>query len=66
MCIYFSVFTACVFNFLFVGFSRLDEQVFINRNHTAPFALKFHPFDPHLAVAEKESVRFVMFLRSTF
>jgi regulator-associated protein of mTOR len=39
------------------GFSRLDDQVFINRNVYVPTALKFHPYEPYLAVSDKEGVR---------
>ena len=39
------------------GFSKLDAIVLIDRNLAAPSVLKFHPYDPHLAVADKESVR---------
>ena len=42
---------------LILGFSKLDALVFIDKNLAAPSVLKFHPYDPHLAVAEKESVR---------
>ncbi|CAG0893874.1 unnamed protein product [Darwinula stevensoni] len=32
---------------------RLDEQTFIVRNPRVPAVVKFHPYDPHLAVADK-------------
>ncbi|KAK2180495.1 hypothetical protein NP493_440g01008 [Ridgeia piscesae] len=38
------------------GFSRLDEQIFINRNESLPGVVRFHPYEPHLAVADKEGV----------
>ena len=30
--------------------------MFINRNNCVPTILKFHPFEPLLAVADKESI----------
>ncbi|CAH1793910.1 unnamed protein product [Owenia fusiformis] len=38
------------------GFSRLDDQVFINRNCAIPTVIKFHPYESHLAVADREGV----------
>ena len=49
-------FVTCHMDFV-SGFSRLDEQIFINRNEGMPGVVRFHPYDPHLAVADKEGVR---------
>ncbi|XP_041364724.1 regulatory-associated protein of mTOR-like isoform X2 [Gigantopelta aegis] len=38
------------------GFSRLDDQIFVNRNLGIPSVIKFHPNESYLAVADKESV----------
>ncbi|XP_064637530.1 regulatory-associated protein of mTOR-like isoform X2 [Lineus longissimus] len=38
------------------GFSRLDDQVFINRNTCVPTAVKFHPYEPYLAVSDREGI----------
>ncbi|XP_071105465.1 regulatory-associated protein of mTOR-like isoform X1 [Haliotis cracherodii] len=37
------------------GFSRLDDQIFVNRNQFPPSVVKFHPYKSHIAVADKES-----------
>ena len=34
--------------------SRFDEQLFCNRNPLVPSVIRFHPYDPWLAVADKE------------
>lgn len=34
--------------------SRIDEQLFCNRNPMVPSVIRFHPYDPWLAVADKE------------
>ena len=39
------------------GVSKLGDQVFIKQNQAAPNVMVFHPFDPHLAVADKENIR---------
>ncbi|XP_022092317.1 regulatory-associated protein of mTOR-like isoform X1 [Acanthaster planci] len=36
--------------------SRLDDQIFINRNQGIPVALRFQHFSPHVIVADKEGV----------
>ena len=36
----------------------MDSLVFIDKNLAAPSVLRFHPYESHLAVAEKESVRY--------
>ena len=51
-----------LFYLFILGFSKLDALVFIDKNLAAPSVLKFHPYDPHLAVAEKESVRYCLVL----
>ncbi|KAL3877256.1 hypothetical protein ACJMK2_034989 [Sinanodonta woodiana] len=40
------------------GFNRLDDQIFVNRNQGIPSVIKFHPYDPHVAVADKDGVSF--------
>ncbi|XP_078609645.1 regulatory-associated protein of mTOR-like isoform X2 [Branchiostoma floridae x Branchiostoma japonicum] len=35
---------------------RLDDQIFINRNKANPTVVKFHPYDPHMAVADKDGI----------
>lgn len=49
-------------NTLFInsGFNRLDNEVFVNRNQGLPSVIKFHPYEPHVAVADKDGVRFVL------
>ena len=42
----------------FLGFNRLDDQVFVNRNQGIPTVIKFHPYQPYIAVADKESIRY--------
>jgi len=34
--------------------SKFDEQLFCNRNPWVPSVIRFHPYDPWLAVADKE------------
>lgn len=41
------------------GVSRLDDQIFINRNPGVPSVVKFHPFNPCIAVADKDSIWWV-------
>uniref|UniRef100_A0A8C4XFX3 Regulatory-associated protein of mTOR n=1 Tax=Erpetoichthys calabaricus TaxID=27687 RepID=A0A8C4XFX3_ERPCA len=40
------------------GVTRLDDQIFINRNPGVPSVVKFHPFSPCIAVADKDSICF--------
>uniref|UniRef100_A0A8C1SRK8 Regulatory associated protein of MTOR, complex 1 n=1 Tax=Cyprinus carpio TaxID=7962 RepID=A0A8C1SRK8_CYPCA len=40
------------------GVTRLDDQIFINRNPGVPSVVKFHPFNPCIAVADKDSICF--------
>ncbi|XP_053150840.1 regulatory-associated protein of mTOR isoform X2 [Hemicordylus capensis] len=40
------------------GISRLDDQIFLNKNPGMPSVVKFHPFTPCIAVADKDSVCF--------
>ncbi|XP_035515429.1 regulatory-associated protein of mTOR [Morone saxatilis] len=40
------------------GVSRLDDQIFINRNPGVPSVVKFHPFNTCIAVADKDSICF--------
>ncbi|CAB3987511.1 regulatory-associated of mTOR-like [Paramuricea clavata] len=37
-------------------FNRLDDQIFINKNPSPPGVLRFNPYEPHLAVADKSGV----------
>ena len=41
---------------LFPGFSRLDDQIFLNRNQNVATVVRFHPYIYHLAVSDKDSV----------
>lgn len=34
---------------------KINEQVFLEKHTSVPCLLKFHPYEPHLIVAEKES-----------
>uniref|UniRef100_A0A6Q2Y7L3 Raptor N-terminal CASPase-like domain-containing protein n=1 Tax=Esox lucius TaxID=8010 RepID=A0A6Q2Y7L3_ESOLU len=43
------------------GVTRLDDQIFINRNPGVPSVVKFHPFNPCIAVADKDSICFSSF-----
>ncbi|KAJ8793068.1 hypothetical protein J1605_003745 [Eschrichtius robustus] len=36
--------------------TRLDDQIFLNRNPGVPSVVKFHPFTPCVAVADKDSI----------
>ena len=38
---------------------RLDELIFNSRNLGVPCVLRFHPYEPHLAVADKDHIRLV-------
>uniref|UniRef100_A0A2K6F7L0 Regulatory associated protein of MTOR complex 1 n=1 Tax=Propithecus coquereli TaxID=379532 RepID=A0A2K6F7L0_PROCO len=40
------------------GVTRLDDQIFLNRNPGVPSVVKFHPFTPCIAVADKDSICF--------
>uniref|UniRef100_A0A0F7Z7I6 Regulatory-associated protein of mTOR n=1 Tax=Crotalus adamanteus TaxID=8729 RepID=A0A0F7Z7I6_CROAD len=40
------------------GISRLDDQIFLNRNPGMPSVVKFHPFTSCIAVADKDSICF--------
>uniref|UniRef100_A0A9J8BCL2 Raptor N-terminal CASPase-like domain-containing protein n=1 Tax=Cyprinus carpio carpio TaxID=630221 RepID=A0A9J8BCL2_CYPCA len=40
------------------GVTRLDDQIFINRNPGVPSVVKFHPFNPCIAVGDKDSICF--------
>ncbi|XP_041474406.1 regulatory-associated protein of mTOR-like isoform X2 [Lytechinus variegatus] len=35
---------------------HLDDQIFINKNSAVPYVVKFHPFNPHAIVADREGV----------
>lgn len=35
---------------------KIDDQIFINKNVSAPGVLRFHPYEPHLAVADRGGV----------
>lgn len=38
------------------GIAKLDDQIFLNRNPGVPSVVKFHPFTPCVAVADKDSI----------
>ncbi|XP_072037046.1 regulatory-associated protein of mTOR-like isoform X3 [Amphiura filiformis] len=38
------------------GTCRLDDQIFINKNTATPLVVRFHPFNPHIVVADKEGI----------
>lgn len=42
----------------FSGVGKLEEQIFLNRHHNGTIAqvLRFHPYEPHLASADKDTV----------
>ncbi|CAJ0967179.1 unnamed protein product [Ranitomeya imitator] len=40
------------------GITKMDEQIFINRNPGVPSVVKFHPFTSCIAVADKDSICF--------
>lgn len=46
------------------GITRLDDQIFLNRNPGVPSVVKFHPFTPCVAVADKDSIWYVGHLQS--
>uniref|UniRef100_A0A3Q2NT53 Regulatory-associated protein of mTOR n=1 Tax=Fundulus heteroclitus TaxID=8078 RepID=A0A3Q2NT53_FUNHE len=53
------IFTQIVlFDVFLTGISRLDDQIFINRNPGVPSVVKFHPFNTCIAVADKDSICF--------
>ncbi|XP_031551677.1 regulatory-associated protein of mTOR-like [Actinia tenebrosa] len=35
---------------------KIDDQIFINKNQYAPGVLRFHPYEPHLVVADRGGV----------
>jgi hypothetical protein len=51
-----------ILNHVFLGFNRLDDQVFVNKNQGIPTVIKFHPYEPYIAVADKESIRYSVIL----
>lgn len=40
---------------------KIDDQIFINKNTSAPGVLRFHPYEPYLAVADRGGVRYAFF-----
>ncbi|CAL1542232.1 unnamed protein product, partial [Lymnaea stagnalis] len=40
------------------GVTRLDDQMFVNRVNAVPTAIKFHPYENFLAVADSHNVSF--------
>ncbi|CAE1248564.1 RAPTOR [Acanthosepion pharaonis] len=38
------------------GYNRFDDQIFVNKNSGIPNILRFHPYEAHLAVADKDNV----------
>ena len=43
----------------FSASGKIDDQIFINKNISAPGVLRFHPYEPYLAVADRGGVRYV-------
>lgn len=39
-----------------IASGKIDDQIFINKNVSAPGVLRFHPYEPHLAVADRGGV----------
>ena len=39
--------------------SKFNDQLFVNKNTQSPNILKFHPYEPHLSVVSKSSVRWL-------
>lgn len=52
--------------FLWAGITRLDDQIFLNRNPGVPSVVKFHPFTPCVAVADKDSIWYAWGLGGTW
>ena len=50
---------AVVSLFLFSASGKIDDQIFINKNISAPGVLRFHPYEPYLAVSDRGGVRYV-------
>ncbi|CAI9740062.1 regulatory-associated protein of mTOR-like isoform X1 [Octopus vulgaris] len=38
------------------GHNRFDDQIFVNKNSGSPAVLRFHPYEAHLAVADKDNI----------
>lgn len=51
------IYNFLIFFFLSVGYNRFDDQIFVNKNSGIPNILRFHPYEAHLAVADKDNVR---------
>lgn len=41
---------------------RLDDPVFMNRNLGIPSILRFHPYESHLVVGDKDHIWYVQFI----
>ena len=52
----FNLMKSRLFLFNFAAPSRLDDELFINKNVQPPGVIRFHPYEPHLAVADKTGV----------
>lgn len=37
---------------------KFDEQIFINKNRSVPSTIKFHPYESHVIVTDKEYFRY--------
>ena len=56
-----SSFVSLLIDILFSSASgKIDDQIFINKNISAPGVLRFHPYEPYLAVADRGGVRYVV------
>lgn len=53
VCVYFVLERMLLYN---SGFNRLDNEIFVNKNHGVPSVIQFHPYESELAVADKDGV----------
>lgn len=40
--------------FSFLEIYKFDDQVFINKTRSVPTSIKFHPYETHMVVTDKE------------
>ena len=52
----------CIWFHWFPGFNRLDVEVFVNKNQGIPAVIKFHPYEGHVAVADKDGIWSVVWI----
>jgi len=50
----------------FSASGKIDDQIFINKNLSAPGVLRFHPYEPYLAVSDRGGVRYALAFYSFF